>query len=311
MIEPALELARDADAVYFVADYHALTTVRDPTALRDFSFEITATWLALGLDPDHAILYLQSDIPEVCELSWLVGCVLAKGLLNRGHIYKSVVDQHRAAGRPTDEGVSAGVFNYPLLMAADILLHGADIVPVGEDNRQHIEVTRDVAAAFNGLYGQVFTVPDGTIQTNAATVAGTDGHKMSKSYDNVIPIFAERDEIVRRVMRIVTDSRRPDEPKDPASCNVYALYRLVASKEAASGLAERYRSGAVGYREAKELLIDALDDRFRAARRCFGDLMEDRRHLRDVLLDGAARARAEVRVRLGRAKDAVGLVSHS
>jgi tRNA synthetases class I (W and Y) len=177
MIEPALELARDADAVYFVADYHALTTVRDPTALRDFSFEITATWLALGLDPDHAILYLQSDIPEVCELSWLVGCVLAKGLLNRGHIYKSVVDQNRAAGRPTDEGVSAGVFNYPLLTAADILLHGA----VGVDHIRARE--RDVVGSCTVAHRQVdaevvdLVLVDGVRDRHHQPVGG--GHRVA------------------------------------------------------------------------------------------------------------------------------------
>lgn len=308
MIEPALELAREASATYFIADYHALTTVRDPAVLRELTFEVTATWLALGLDPQRSTLYLQSDLPEVCELSWLLGCVLAKGLLNRGHAYKSMVDDNRTAGRPVDAGVTAGVFDYPLLMAADILIHGAELVPVGDDNRQHVEITRDVAAAFNAHYGPVFTVPEGRIEPSVATVPGTDGRKMSKSYDNVVPIFADRAELTRRIMSIVTDSRRPDEPKWPERCNVYALYRLVAPDDDAAELADRYRSGSVGYREAKELLIEAHERRFSDARARYDDLIDDRGHLRNVVADGAARARVTAREQLARARDAVGLL---
>lgn len=307
MIEPALELAREATATYFVADYHALTTVRDPAVLRERTCEVTATWLAVGLDPTESVLYLQSDVPEVCELSWLLGCVLAKGLLNRGHAYKSLTDENRATGRSVDAGVTAGVFNYPLLMAADILIHGADVVPVGDDNRQHIEVTRDVAAAFNSSYGQVFTVPEGRIESSVGRVAGTDGRTMSKSYDNVVPIFADHDELVRRIMSIVTDSRGPKEPKSPESCRVHALYRLVAPEHEAVQLGDRYRSGSVGYREAKELLIDAHERRFGAARERFRELSSDRSHLRNVLADGAERVRPGVREGLARARDAVGI----
>jgi tryptophanyl-tRNA synthetase len=309
MIKPALDLAGAASAIYFVADYHALTTVRDAAELRALTFEVTATWLALGLDPDHSILYLQSDLPEVCELSWLLGCVLAKGLLNRGHAYKSIVDENRRAGRPEDSGVTAGVFDYPLLMAADILVHDANVVPVGEDNRQHVEIARDVAAAFNGHYGDVFTVPEGRIEQHVAVVPGTDGRKMSKSYGNVVPIFGDRDDIARRIKRIVTDSRRPDEPKDPESCNVFALYRLVASEGAVAELAERYRSGAVGYRDAKELLVEAHERRFGAARERFHELRSDEAHLREVLVAGADKARLAARQRLDHARNAVGIVA--
>lgn len=311
MIEPALELASGSAAIYFIADYHALTTVRDPAALRALTFEVTATWLALGLDADESILYLQSDLPEVCELSWLLGCVLAKGLLNRGHAYKSLVDENRRAGRPDDSGVSAGVFNYPLLMAADILIHGADVVPVGEDNRQHVEIARDVAVAFNGHYGEVFTVPEGRIEDRVAVVPGTDGRKMSKSYGNVVPIFGDRAEVARRIMGIVTDSRRPEEPKEPESCNVFRLYRFVAAEGEVAELAERYRSGAVGYREAKELLIDAHELRFTQARERFRHLREDHAYLRALLAEGAERARVEARPRLDDTRAAAGIVERT
>jgi tryptophanyl-tRNA synthetase len=194
-------------------------------------------------------------------------------------------------------------------MAADILIHDADIVPVGEDNRQHIEITRDVAATFNGRYGDVFTVPEGRIEQRVAVVPGTDGRKMSKSYSNVVPIFGDRNEVIRCIKGIVTDSRRPDEPKDPRSCNVFALYRLLASEDATAMLADRYRSGSVGYREAKELLIEAHELRFGRARDRFRELCADPAALRRILLDGAERARTAARHCLDRARDAVGIIA--
>ena len=251
MIEPSLGLVDGSEAIYFVADLHALTTVRDPAALGERTLDVTATWLALGLDPGRAVLYRQSDLPEVCELTWILGCATAKGLLNRGHAYKAATDANRAAGRPPDDGITAGTYGYPLLMAADILIHAADVVPVGEDQRQHVEVTRDIAQAFNAAYGPVLTVPTGRTDPSVASVPGTDGRKMSKSYDNVVPIFGDRAEVTRRVMSITTDSRRPEQPKDPESCNVFALYRHLATADEVASLADRYRRGGVGYREVK------------------------------------------------------------
>jgi len=311
MIEPSLALANEESAIYFVADYHALTTVRDPAVLTELTFDVTATWLALCLDPERSIRYLQSDLPEVCELAWLLGCVLAKGLLNRGHAYKSMVDENRSSGRSLDDGVSVGVFNYPLLMAADILIHNADLVPVGIDNTQHIEITRDVATAFNLLYETIFTLPEAVMDHRVATIPGTDGRKMSKSYDNVVPIFAERAELTRRIMSIVTDSRRTDEPKSPESCNVFALYRHVATTQEVAALAGRYASGTVGYREAKELLLDAHERRFGPPRERFRELMADRNELRALLATGAERARAHAGEQLAQARHAVGIVSSS
>jgi tryptophanyl-tRNA synthetase len=309
MIEPALALAEEGSAVYFVADLHALTTVRDPRVLERLTFEVTATWVALGLDPDRSILYRQSDLPEVCELAWVLSCVTAKGLLNRGHAYKTLVDENRRRGRPLDDGVSAGVFNYPLLMAADILIHNADLVPVGVDNRQHIEITRDVAAALNTVYGDVFTLPEAVIADRAGMIPGTDGRKMSKSYNNVIPIFAKPAELNRRVMAIVTDSRRPNEPKDPATCTVFALYQHLATPDEVADLAARYEAGTVGYREAKQLLLAAHERRFGSARQHFDDLHADRGRLEAILADGAHRARAAARRGLGNARQAVGITA--
>jgi tryptophanyl-tRNA synthetase len=265
--------------------------------------------LALGLDPHRSTLYLQSDLPEVCELSWLIGCTLAKGLLNRGHAYKSLVEENRRAARPDDAGVTAGIFDYPLLMAADILIHEAEVVPVGEDNRQHIEIARDAAAAFNGRYGEVFTIPEGRIEERVAVIPGTDGRKMSKSYGNVVPIFGAREDISRRIRGVLTDSRRPDEPKDPESCNVFRLLRLVATEDVVADVAERYRSGGIGYGEVKDLLIEAHELRFGHARERFHELRADETHVRTILADGAQRARGGAQRQLERARAAVGITS--
>ena len=237
MIAPALALADRHRAYYFVADYHALTTGRDASLLSRRALEVTATLLALGLDPDRTALYLQSDVPEVCELAWLLSCVTPKGLLNRGHAYKAMRDSNVTTGRPADDGVNVGVFNYPVLMASDILIHRADLVPVGLDQQQHVEISRDIAQAFNSVYGNVFTVPTGLVDTNVATIPGIDGRKMSKSYDNVVPIFVERDEVARRVMAIRTDSRSADEPKDPDTCALFALFRHLGRSDDVDQLA--------------------------------------------------------------------------
>jgi tryptophanyl-tRNA synthetase len=225
MIRPALELARTYQALYFIADYHALTTVRDRETLRYQTYEVAATWLALGLDPDKVIFYRQSDIPEVMELTWILSCFTAKGLLNRAHAYKAAADENVAAGKPPDDGINSGLYFYPVLMAADILLFGSHYVPVGADQRQHVEIARDIAIAFNNNYGEILTVPEAVIREEVMTIPGLDGRKMSKSYDNVIPIFAPAGELRKSVMRIVTDSRRPEEPKDPEGDNVFSIYR--------------------------------------------------------------------------------------
>lgn len=307
MIEPALALAERADAIYFVANYHALTTARDRARLQALTLEVAATWIALGLDPDHSSLYLQSDLPEVCELSWLLGCVMAKGLLNRGHAYKAVVDENVAAGRSIDEGVNAGLFNYPLLMAADILLHGANVVPVGEDNRQHVEICRDAAGAFNAAYGEVLTIPEVRVQERVAVIPGTDGRKMSKSYENIVPIFGAPDEVRRAVMSIVTDSRRPEEPKEPSDCNVFNLYRFLAAPDDANRVADRYRAGEIGYREAKELVIGAHARRFDDARDRYLELVDAPAQLREVLRDGAERVRPACSALVTSVREAVGV----
>ena len=307
MIRPALRLAEGQEAYVFVADGHAMTTVDDPAVLSRRSRELAATLLALGLDPGRTILYRQSDVPDVFELAWTLACSTPKGLLNRAHAYKAAVNANLAAGRPADDDVSAGLFTYPVLMAADILAMAGTAVPVGADQAQHLELTRDVAEAFNRSYGPVLAVPDAVVDRDVAVISGTDGRKMSKSYDNVIPILADRAELVRLVRGIVTDSRRPEEPKDPATCAVYGLYRHLVGPVEAEALARRYRQGGIGYGEAKELLIEAVDGRFSAARDRYQTLIADRDGLEATLRRGAARARARASEVLARVRTARGL----
>jgi tryptophanyl-tRNA synthetase len=250
MIRPALALAGRHDVFCFIADAHALTTQRDGRAMRRHTHELAATWLALGVDPLRMTLYRQSDLPEVFELTWVLACHTGKGLLNREHAYKAAASANQAAGRPADHGVNAGVFAYPLLMAADILVLGAEVVPVGRDQKQHVEITREVAAAFNAIHGPVLVTPEVLVDRRVATIPGLDGRKMSKSYGNTLPIFAEVDELRSLVARIVTDSRPPEAPKDPDTCRLFALYRHLAQPAAVATMRARdavgLRAGAAG-----------------------------------------------------------------
>jgi tryptophanyl-tRNA synthetase len=307
MYRPALALAREHESLCFVADLHALIDVRDPDVLRARTREIAAVWLACGLDPERTVLYRQSDVPAICEIVWLVSCVTAKGVLNRGHAYKAMVDANRLGGRDADAGVSAGLFGYPLLMAADILAMEADLVPVGHDQRQHVEAAREIARAFNGAYGQVLREPSALVDDRVMTVPGLDGRKMSKSYGNVIPLMAEPDELRRCVMRIVTDSRRPEEPKDPESDTVFSLYREFAADGDVAAMRDRYLAGGVGYAEAKEALFAAIDERMREPRARYRELMADPAQIERVLAAGGASASDRAAATLGRMRDAVGL----
>jgi tryptophanyl-tRNA synthetase len=307
MFRPALELARDHDALYFIADLHALIDVRDPDALRSRTRELAAAWLALGLDPSTASVYRQSDVPEVAEAMWLLASVTAKGTLNRAHAYKAAVAANRAAGRDVDAGVTVGLYGYPLLMAADILAPGADVVPVGRDQGQHVEIARELARAFNGAYGDVLRLPTAAVDPRVMTVPGLDGRKMSKSYGNAIAVFAPPEELRRCVMRIVTDSRRPEEPKDPDGDTIFGLYREFASGEEVRAMRSRYLAGGLGYGEAKAALVEVLDAQLRGPRERFASLMGDPGELERVLAAGAERARALVSVTVARMRAAVGI----
>jgi len=307
MIKPALELVKDYQALYFIADYHALTTVKNQKELEELTYQATATWLALGLNPDKEIIYRQSDIPEVFELAWVLACFTAKGLLNRAHAYKTIVEDNISAGREEDKGINTGLYTYPVLMAADILLYGTHVVPVGLDQKQHLEITRDVAILFNKTYREVMVVPEAVIRKDVMTITGLDGRKMSKSYNNVIPIFAPSNQIRKQVMRIVTDSKRPEEPKNPDECNVFAIYRHFADEESADAKRQLYLDGGLAYGDMKKELFELLESTFSTQREEYNALMENRAELDKVLENGAEKARDFAIPIMAKVRKAIGI----
>jgi tryptophanyl-tRNA synthetase len=307
MYRPALDLMEKYQGMYFVADYHALTSMHDPADLRELVYEVAASWLALGLDPDEAIFFRQSDIIEIPEFTWILSCFTSKGLLNRAHAYKAAVDENLAMGRDPDEGVNSGLYNYPVLMAADILMYGSDVVPVGLDQKQHIEITRDIAEAFNRTYGDVLKVPEGIIQETVMKVPGIDGQKMSKSYNNTIPIFAPEAEVRKQVMRIVTDSKTPDEPKDPQDNTLFTLLSFFASPDRLEEIHQLYLHGGAAYGELKKELADLILVHFSEAREQFNALMSNRSFIDAVLAEGAQKARQMGQPYLAAARKATGI----
>ena len=299
MMKPALELQEQGDAYLFIADYHALTSVRDADALRTMVNDVALDFLAAGLDPEQTAFYRQSDVPEVQELAWLLSVITPMGLLERCHSYKD----------KTSKGIAAthGLFAYPVLMAADILAVQSTVVPVGRDQKQHVEVTRDIAAKFNNMYGEVFTIPEPSIRADVAVVSGVDGQKMSKSYDNTLEIFGAAKPLKKRVMKIVTDCKELEDPKDPDTCNVFALYKLFATEEEQADLAGRYRAGNFGYGTAKKELLEKMNEHFAPMREKRAELENNRDYVEEVLRKGAEKAREEARKTLQAARKAVGL----
>ncbi|MCX7514577.1 tryptophan--tRNA ligase [Frateuria sp. STR12] len=313
-IRPAIAASRreDVDAFFFMADYHALIKSDDPARIARSRLEIAASWLACGLDPQRVTFYRQSDIPEIPELTWLLTCVTAKGLLNRAHAYKAAVDRNLEAGEDTDAGVNAGLYMYPVLMAADILAFDAHKVPVGRDQIQHLEMARDIAQRFNHIYGQdFFVLPQVQIEEQVATLPGLDGRKMSKSYDNTIPLFAGGAKALREaVMRIVTDSRLPGEPKDPDGSSLYTLYRAFADEAQAAAFRRALEAG-LAWGEAKQALFELLDGQIAPMRERYESLMAQPGHIEEILRDGARKARAIATPKMARLREAVGLGSHA
>ena len=307
MYRPALDLMDKYQGVYFVADYHALTTMHTPDKLRNLVYEVAASWLALGLDPDNAIFFRQSDIPEIPEFTWILSCFTSKGLLNRAHAYKAAVDENLALEHDPDEGINAGLYNYPVLMAADILLYGSDVVPVGLDQKQHIEITRDIAEAFNRTYGNILKVPEGIIQESVMKVPGIDGQKMSKSYGNIIPIFTPEKQLRKQVMRIVTDSKRPEDPKDPENDTLFTLLSFFADPERLEEIRGLYRNGGAAYGSLKKELAALILAHFGEARERFETLMADKAYIDRVLSDGAEKARQIGKPYLEAARKATGI----
>jgi tryptophanyl-tRNA synthetase len=297
-VKQHIALQDEAECYYFIADYHALTTIQDAEKLRDYSRDVALDYLALGLDPKKATFFRQSDVPETTELAWILGTVTNIGLLERAVSYKE----------KTEKGIDAsvGLFTYPVLMAADILIYRSHQVPVGKDQVQHLEMTQDIAGRFNRAYGEVFPMPNVRLDKESK-VLGTDGQKMSKSYGNTIDIFAEGKPLKKTVMSIVTDSSTVDDPKDPDKCNVFALFSLFAGDEEKAALAARYRAGGMGYGEAKASLLNKIEGYFRPARERRKELASKPEFVEEVLRDGARRARQEAQKTMQLVREAIGM----
>jgi tryptophanyl-tRNA synthetase len=308
-IRPAIELANrpDVASLLFIADYHAVTSAPAPDELRALTYEVTATWLSLGTDPKKTIVYRQSDVPETFELAWILSCFTEKGLMNRAHAYKAKTAENEAAGRDADHGVNIGLYSYPVLMSADIVVHDAHKVPVGADQVQHLEIARDIVQKLNHHAGkEVLRAPEALVQETVAVVPGLDGRKMSKSYQNTIPIFLESKKLRKLVMKIKTDSSAPEDPKDPAKSDIFAMYKHFATKEEVAALAKRYQTG-IGWGEAKEALYLALDRELAGPRAKYEALMADTGTLEKILKEGGARARVSAQRTLSRVRQALGL----
>ncbi|HPB11923.1 MAG TPA: tryptophan--tRNA ligase [Kiritimatiellia bacterium] len=299
MMRPALQLQERGEAYLFIANYHALTSVHDRERLKQDTWDVALDFLACGLDPVRTVFFRQSDVPEVHELAWLLSAVTPMGLLERCHSYKDKIAKGIAP--------SHGLFAYPVLMAADILIYQSNVVPVGRDQKQHVEVTRDLALKFNNEFGEVFTIPEPFIPDEVAVVPGLDGQKMSKSYGNTIELFGDMKETKARIMKIVTDSKGLEDPKDPSACNVFALFKLFADDARRQEMEANYRGGNYGYGHAKKALAAAFEETFAPFRARRAELQAHPDYVEEVLRNGAERARAEAAKTLDRARDAVGL----
>ena len=283
----------------FLADYHSLTTSPDPEQLRQNVLELALNYLSCGVDPEKSILFRQSDVPEVCELTWILNNVTPVGLLERAHSYKDKI----AKGFSPNNGL----FSYPVLMASDILIYGSNLVPVGKDQKQHLEITRDIAIKFNNQYGEIFTIPEELIPEEVAIVPGIDGQKMSKSYNNTIPIFGKEKAIRKTIMNIVTDCKQLEDPKDPDSCNVVALFKLFASGEELEEMKARYRAGGYGYGHAKQALFEKMWSYFEPMRQRRAELEANVDYVWEILRKGGDRAREEAQLTMDKVRKAVGL----
>lgn len=310
-IRPAIEASRnpDVNAYYFLADYHALIKCHDPKRVEASRLEIAATWLALGLDTDNAVFYRQSDIPEIPELTWILNCVTAKGLMNRAHAYKASVqvnEEERA--KDPDKGITMGLFSYPVLMAADILMFNATRVPVGKDQVQHLEMARDIAARFNHIFGETFRLPEAVVDEKSAVLSGLDGRKMSKSYDNTIPLFLPEKKFRKLIMKIKTNSQLPEEPKETEGCTLFQIYSAFATESEINEMRTRYANG-IGWGEMKQHLFEYLNEILKEPRLRYAELMETPDEIEKILLKGAEKARSKAAPFLSEIREKVGLKS--
>ena len=299
MIKPAIQMQETHETFYFIADYHALTSTHDPNQLRENTYDLTAIFAALGMDFENHAFFRQSDIPEVTELTWILSCITPKGLMERSHAFKDAISKKQE--------VNMGLFSYPVLMACDILIYDSNFVPVGQDQRQHLEITRDLAIRFNHIFGEALVIPEAIIQKDVSTIPGLDGRKMSKSYGNVVPLMAPQKQFRKAIMKINTDSKTVEESKDPDTCNVFALYKCFATETDQKELASRYRSGGMGYGEAKQLCFEALNSELRVPRENFQNIRKDLTQLDGILESGRDKARAIAREVTERVRARIGL----
>ncbi|MFO7751046.1 MAG: tryptophan--tRNA ligase [Desulfobacteraceae bacterium] len=310
-IRPAIESSREPDktSYYFLADYHAIIKCQDPDKMRKSSLEVAATWIAMGLDTDRSVFYRQTDIPEIPELTWILNCMTAKGLMNRAHAYKACVAENEAKGRTDpDKDITMGLFSYPILMAADILMFNAGKVPVGSDQIQHIEMARDIAGRFNHHYGEHFTLPEAVVDETSAVLSGLDGRKMSKSYNNTIPLFEPEKRLRKLIMKIKTNSLGPDEPKDPSTCTLLAIYRAFATSEEVREMEKRYHNG-IAWGTVKQELFEYLNEHLKEPRRLYNELVSAPGDIEEILQKGARKAREYSVPFLGRIRKSIGIDS--
>lgn len=310
-IRPAIEasLLPGNDSYYFLADYHALIKSQDPASVRQSRQQIAAAWLALGLDPQRVTFYRQSDIPEILELTWILTCMTAKGLMNRAHAYKAVVQENMDSGSSDpDKGITMGLFSYPVLMAADILMFKATRVPVGKDQVQHLEMARDIAQRFNHHYGELLVLPEAVVEKRTAVLSGLDGRKMSKSYNNTIPLFESTAKLRKSIMKIKTNSQEPGEAKDPEGNTVFEIYEAFASDEQTEQLRADYAAG-IGWGDAKKRLYELVDATLAEPRERYYELMAHPEHIETALREGAEKARLHSRAYIRELREAVGIGS--
>lgn len=311
-IRPAIQESRrdDIESYYFLADYHAIISTWDPAQVLESTRNIAAVWLALGLDTDRATFYRQSDIPEITELCWMLSCMAAKGLMNRAHAYKAAMDANLAEGADADKGITMGLYSYPVLMAADILMFNANRVPVGKDQVQHIEMTRDIAGRFNHVYkGDYFVLPEAIVGENTAVLSGLDGRKMSKSYGNVIPLFCPEKQFRKYIMKIVTNSLEPGEPKDADSCTLFQIFSAFAKDQSEIDAKRKQYEAGAGWGALKQELFEYLNEELKGPRAEYDRLIADPAFIEAELKKGAQKARAESAPFLQTLRNAVGLRS--
>ena len=309
-IRPAIQesMSGDCDSFFFLADYHALIKCQDPELVHKSTLEIAASWLALGLDPDQVTFYRQSDIPEITELTWILTCMTAKGLVNRAHAYKSAVQVNNDSGEDADFGVNMGLFSYPILMAADILMFNADVIPVGRDQIQHIEMARDIAQRFNHHYGTYFVLPSAKVDDELSVLNGLDGRKMSKSYKNTIPLFLEEKKLKKHINKIKTNLLEPGEPKDPDDSTVFQIWRAFSSVEKTDQMRKDFADG-IAWGEAKRQLFELVNSELKEPREKYFELMAKPESVEKLLRQGAEKARSDSNNLMKSLRHAVGLRS--